>query len=71
MLAIHFWTAGAVFHLGLLAVCGVILRRWLKPAARSMVSGSGPWLAGARFLGATVVLAGLTTLLGPRSVSPP
>lgn len=69
MLAIRFWVAAAVFHLGLLAVCGVILRRWLKPAA--LHYGVRLWALaladGVRFLGATIVLAGLGTLLGPRS----
>ena len=65
----RFWTAAALFHLTLLAVCGSILRRWWKRAASepALRLGARALGDGGLFLGAAILLAALCTLVDPLS----
>ncbi|HLA78680.1 MAG TPA: metallophosphoesterase [Vicinamibacteria bacterium] len=69
MANVGFWAAALFFHGGLIAVCGLLLRRWMGSAgtrtgSRLLLQALGD---AAVFLGATVILACLATGFGPLS----
>lgn len=65
----RFSTATVLFHLALLVVCGLILRRWWRRAASesALRLGARALGDGGLFLGAAVLWAAVCTLVGPLS----